>query len=332
MAEQLLNGILTTLAAAITSTTQTTGIQVAAVPSASITGTVRMIFGGGGTEVVTFTGYTGTGPYTLTGVTRQAEGVAATYASGSAVGIGAATAGVLSLFEQQVNKNAANGYAGLDSSGNLVGPIVIYEDTAANLATLVPLAGQQMFATDSQKLVVGDGATTFANLSNLSSLGTYVSQQASSASTFNISNGSATVGAAAFAASHLIIVAENSSNSSHSLNFTISDPHHIGQKLTILAALNTYTSTGIWGSVVFSNFASSPIYVVPLPTMASPFASSAKNLPTGAVSPNVITHLTSDMVYLEMIATGNTTGPMNWVIINTSIVSADMSTWASSGD
>jgi hypothetical protein len=60
--------------------------------------------------------------------------------------------------------NADNGVAGLNSSGNLVAPIEIYTDTASNLSTLVPLLGQQMYATDTFQLAVGDGSTAFADL------------------------------------------------------------------------------------------------------------------------------------------------------------------------
>ena len=77
-------------------------------------------------------------------------------------------AGVLSsggnTVETQNNKNVANGYAGLDASGNLIGTILIRNDTAANLASVVLGLGQLGYATDTFKYVVGDGVTTFANI------------------------------------------------------------------------------------------------------------------------------------------------------------------------
>lgn len=60
--------------------------------------------------------------------------------------------------------NQPNGVAGLDGSGNLVGSIIIYTGTATALTNLVPKAGQQMYATDTHVLVIGDGVSNFSSL------------------------------------------------------------------------------------------------------------------------------------------------------------------------
>lgn len=95
--DQILNGNLTTLVSGITSS-QTTSIQVVALPvaynttsgaiaTATFSGANSMI------EALTFTGVTGTGPYTLTGVVRGVEGTATAFATGYAVAIADLTAG-----------------------------------------------------------------------------------------------------------------------------------------------------------------------------------------------------------------------------------------------
>jgi hypothetical protein len=73
--------------------------------------------------------------------------------------------------ETQDHKNANNGYAGLDSNGDLVGTIILRQDTASNLSSVVLATGQEGYATDTAKLVVGDNATTFANLAGWSGKG-----------------------------------------------------------------------------------------------------------------------------------------------------------------
>lgn len=62
------------------------------------------------------------------------------------------------------NRNQPNGYAGLNSDGNIEGPIIIYKGLAAANATVVPLSGQLVFSTDTRSLVVGDGVNTVADL------------------------------------------------------------------------------------------------------------------------------------------------------------------------
>lgn len=91
MAEQFVQPILTTLATAITTVGQTTGIQVNAISQAS-TGTMSILFNGNNAEELTYTGTTGSAPWTLTGVTRGAGGTAAsTYAINTQVVVSAWT-------------------------------------------------------------------------------------------------------------------------------------------------------------------------------------------------------------------------------------------------
>ena len=73
----------------------------------------------------------------------------------------------MNSLETQANKNIANGYPGLDSSGNLVGTISIFTGTSAALATYVAHAGQPVFSTDTKKLIIGNGSTNFSTLAGL---------------------------------------------------------------------------------------------------------------------------------------------------------------------
>jgi hypothetical protein len=81
--------------------------------------------------------------------------------------------------------NAANGVAGLDGNGDVVGQIVVRKDTAANLASVVLVAGQPALATDTLKEVIGDGANTFANLAGTATSGTNGSTLAFAAASVN---------------------------------------------------------------------------------------------------------------------------------------------------
>jgi trimeric autotransporter adhesin len=72
--------------------------------------------------------------------------------------------------ETQNNKDVANGYAGLDSNGDVVGTIVLRQDTAAGLASVILAQGQPGYATDTGKFAIGDGSTTFGNLTGISGL------------------------------------------------------------------------------------------------------------------------------------------------------------------
>ena len=83
------------------------------------------------------------------------------------------------------NGNTANNPAVLNSSGQLVGTILLRQDTAANLATTVPDPGQQAWATDTFKLVTGDGVNTFNNLAGIATSGTTGSTLAFSAASIN---------------------------------------------------------------------------------------------------------------------------------------------------
>jgi len=54
-----------------------------------------------------------------------------------------------------------------DANGALpVTSIIVLNDTAANLASVVPLVGQYALATDTRKIVMGDGVTTFSALND----------------------------------------------------------------------------------------------------------------------------------------------------------------------
>jgi hypothetical protein len=61
-------------------------------------------------------------------------------------------------------KNQANGYPGLDSSGDLVGTFIPRTGTAAALAAIVPSAGELVSESDTAYLKLGDGSTTVASL------------------------------------------------------------------------------------------------------------------------------------------------------------------------
>jgi hypothetical protein len=75
----------------------------------------------------------------------------------------------LAACEKTANKNQPNGYAGVDSDGDLVGIVIFRNDTYTNLATFVPAAGQPVYATDTKQVSVGDGTTAFASLTNIGS-------------------------------------------------------------------------------------------------------------------------------------------------------------------
>lgn len=65
---------------------------------------------------------------------------------------------VQGLFDQP------NGVPKLDGDGHLVGTIIARNGTAAALASVVPALGELAIATDTMKLVIGDGVSTFAAL------------------------------------------------------------------------------------------------------------------------------------------------------------------------
>lgn len=56
-------------------------------------------------------------------------------------------------------KNQAGGYVGIDDSGDVLGTFAQRVDTAANLAAITLAAGELGYASDTQSLFVGDGAT-----------------------------------------------------------------------------------------------------------------------------------------------------------------------------
>jgi hypothetical protein len=61
--------------------------------------------------------------------------------------------------EIQGNKNQPNGYPGLDSSGDLVGRIIVRYDTYSNLSSILLSAGELAIASDTGILYRGDGVT-----------------------------------------------------------------------------------------------------------------------------------------------------------------------------
>jgi Major tropism determinant N-terminal domain len=60
--------------------------------------------------------------------------------------------------------NMADGYAAFDGSGNLDAKVIILNDTAADLASVVLDAGRMAWTTDTNELYVGDGSTTVSSL------------------------------------------------------------------------------------------------------------------------------------------------------------------------
>lgn len=64
-------------------------------------------------------------------------------------------------------RNRPDGYPGLGPAGDLVGELVARAGTAAQLTDVVPVSGEHAYATDTMKLVIGDGKTSFAKLPDL---------------------------------------------------------------------------------------------------------------------------------------------------------------------
>ena len=60
--------------------------------------------------------------------------------------------------------NVANGYAALDSSGNITANVILRNDTASNLSSIVLATGQAGWTTDTKLLKIGDGSTAFSSL------------------------------------------------------------------------------------------------------------------------------------------------------------------------
>jgi hypothetical protein len=61
--------------------------------------------------------------------------------------------------EQTANKDQPNGYPGLDGDGNIVGPVVVRLETAADLSAIVLDDGELAKTTDTDKFYIGDGTT-----------------------------------------------------------------------------------------------------------------------------------------------------------------------------
>lgn len=56
-------------------------------------------------------------------------------------------------------KNAADGYVGIDGSGDVLGTFAQRRDTAANIAGIVLKSGELAFTTDTHEAFIGDGTT-----------------------------------------------------------------------------------------------------------------------------------------------------------------------------
>ena len=56
-------------------------------------------------------------------------------------------------------RNEANGFAGLDASGDLVGTIIPRQDTAANIDAITLAEGELATTSDTNEIRVGDGVT-----------------------------------------------------------------------------------------------------------------------------------------------------------------------------
>jgi hypothetical protein len=66
--------------------------------------------------------------------------------------------------EIQGNKNQANGYPGLDSSGNLVGRILVGYAARSTFSSQTPAAGELKIASDEKLMYFGDGSTLGGNV------------------------------------------------------------------------------------------------------------------------------------------------------------------------
>ncbi len=61
----------------------------------------------------------------------------------------------------------------VDTSGNLFAKVIPLQDTATNLANVVPASGEGIYETDTKYYKIGDGASTASNISPLNALGVY---------------------------------------------------------------------------------------------------------------------------------------------------------------
>lgn len=59
----------------------------------------------------------------------------------------------------ETSRNAANGFLGLDSSGNALGTFCSRRDTAANIVGTTLKSGELAFTTDYNEIFLGDGST-----------------------------------------------------------------------------------------------------------------------------------------------------------------------------
>lgn len=140
--------------------------------------------------------------------------------------------------------------SGIPIAGPWVGPVEIYVDTTSVLAADVPLAGQQMAATDAPyKIVVGDGATTFANLPNR---GGWIDVH-----NINVATSSFTLPQSTANEAWYFITDARGTDTG--ITVTLPDLHHAGQKVFIVA----YRAVA-WGGgtgVAFINNSSPTLFV-----------------------------------------------------------------------
>lgn len=94
-----------------------------------------------------------------TKIANMVGGTGITVTDGRSIALSSATQTTLNGAEQTANKDQANGYAGLNASSELVGPVKIRYGTAAALYAETLLAGQPAFASDFYTPMVGDGVT-----------------------------------------------------------------------------------------------------------------------------------------------------------------------------
>ncbi len=67
-------------------------------------------------------------------------------------------------------KDQPNGYAGLNADAELVGRIILRQDTAVGLAAVVPDLGETVYETDTKLFKIGDGVTACASLASVNKL------------------------------------------------------------------------------------------------------------------------------------------------------------------
>ncbi len=90
-------------------------------------------------------------------ISQVSSSVGALYVTGDVAITGALTVNGSGGFESTTNKNQPNGYAGLDSSGNIVGPIIVRTGTAATIDGISLPTGEVAVCTDTLEIRIGNG-------------------------------------------------------------------------------------------------------------------------------------------------------------------------------